>query len=182
MIDRALWALTRWLERHRCGKETIGHEDCPLMLRWTFFERFGFKAMVHYFPPNVEDKDPHDHPRSFLTIVLWGAYQDVHWESYTPLMKERGELGPMPEWVRAPAVRFRSAEYMHIVETGHEGAWTIVMMGPMSRPWGFLRLDGDKKWWPWERYVEKFGGTVRCDTDDGDRSHELKRSGKGGSD
>lgn len=150
-------------------REVIGHPDCPLMLRWTFFERFGYKAMVHYFPPGVDDEDPHDHPRSFLTFVIRGEYMDQHWEP----------SGECPiEMVKAPAIRFRAADYMHIVETPEgPGCWTIVVMGPVKRPWGFFRLNGSK-WWPWERYVQNFGGTVRCDTDDGNREHELKRSAK----
>lgn len=163
-------------------REVIGHPDCPLMIRWTFLDLsetrlarwlpilFNYKAMVHYFPPEVDDKDPHDHPRSFLTFVLSGGYMDQHWPE--------GGGDPEIEIVAAPAIRLRRAEHMHIVETmPGTGCWTVVVMGPPKRAWGFLRLDSNK-WWPWERYVQKFGGTVRCETDDGDRSHELEKSPK----
>lgn len=136
--------------------EIIGQEDCPMMLRWTFANLGFLKGMVHYFPPNVSDRDPHDHPRPFLTFVLRGRYFDTSWEKY-------GDLeAPTIEMVEAGGIRYRPAKHMHIVDTDDRGAWTIVVMGPLVREWGFLRLSTGL-WWEWGKYIQRFGGVMRCE-------------------
>lgn len=145
--------------------EMIGHEDCPMMVRWTLFYRWGVKITIHHFPPDVDDKDPHDHPSAFLTFVLKGGYFNTEYvEVDLPDQKYMEEV----EWIGRGRIVYRPAEHMHIVETNHLGAWTLVIMGPKERPWGFLRLK-DRQWWFFEDYIERFGGVARCETDDGHR-------------
>jgi hypothetical protein len=150
--------------------ETIGQEECPMMLRWSIWlpgpkKTPWFKVLIHYFPPNVSDRDPHDHPRSFLTLILRGGYLNTEWVKFDPPLDlgngESQEWVPEMEWVGAGAIRFRRADHTHIVETTESGAWTLVIMGPERRPWGFLRGNN---WLPWKKYVDQFGGVVRCDT------------------
>lgn len=135
------------------------------MMRWTVFYRLGTKVTFHYFPPFVDDKDPHDHPSPFVTFVFKGGYWNTEWT------RPFDKLIPHKTWVGF-GFHYRRAEHMHITETDHRGAWTFVVMGPKERKWGFLHL-ADMKWWPFGEYLEEFGGTARCDTDDGDRSDEL---------
>jgi hypothetical protein len=167
MRKRFRRALVALLDRH-VGREVIGQDECPLMLRWTFFD-WGVKAMVHYFPAEVSDRDPHDHPRSFVTLVLRGDYRDESWDEpgfearqSSPHFIPTFDKLRKRERLRAGAIRYRPAEYMHIVETDLKGCWTLVVMGPLVREWGFRRLDSGK-WWPWGKYIQRFGGVTRCD-------------------
>lgn len=156
----------RWV----CVTETIGQDECPMMLRWEFL-RIGpkkkpwFKGMIHYFPPHVTDRDPHDHPRSFVTAILRGGYLNTETVPiYPPLDLGGGEMQEFMdelEWMSAGMVKFRKSSHTHLTETTDAGAWTFVIMGPERQSWGFLR---DGNWWPWKAYVEKFGGVVRCET------------------
>jgi hypothetical protein len=160
-------ACRRFLEKAYVT-EVIGQDECPMMLRWSIWmpgpeKRPWFKLLVHYFPPNVSDRDPHDHPRPFFTLILRGFYFNTEWEDYG------GIVAPTIEMLRTGEVRYRPAKHTHIVETGDAGAWTLVLMGPEVRPWGFLR---DGKWWPWKPYVEEFGGVVRCDTGELDEKED----------
>lgn len=42
------------------------------------------------------------------------------------------------------------------------GCWTVVIMGPLQRQWGFWRAGE----WPWWRdYERKYGFGMRCDSD-----------------
>jgi len=138
--------------------EPVGNPECPIIWRWTlvgegktegdrhWWRFMPFKVMLHYFPPRTADLDVHDHPRSFMTFMLRGSYKDVRPDG--------------SEILRAPAVRYRAAEHAHRTVTGARGAWTLVIMGPLKRPWGFW-LDG--KWRPWREYVAMFGnGGRRC--------------------
>lgn len=149
--------------------EFIGQKECPLMVRWTLFDIGILKAMIHYFPPEATDPDPHDHPRSFVTLLLRGAYMDKSWEQVS--WKDRQEAGyhiPVNgvlthDFLTTGSFRYRPAEHTHITETGSQGAWSIVVMGRLVRPWGFMRQG---RWWPWKKYVEKFDGPIRCDPEE----------------
>lgn len=133
------------------------------MVRWTVVKfPFGLgKLLVHHFPPNVTDRDPHDHPSPFITLIVKGGYFNTEWEKY-------GEKTvPTVEWLGRGALRYRPAAHMHITTTDQRGSWSVVLMGPKTRAWGFLR---NGVWMAWKPYVERFGGVVRCDTGELDDS------------
>lgn len=160
------------------NRETIGPPECPLFYRWTFWAprwrgRTPFKVMVHRFIPNRQDADvPHDHPRSFLTIVLRGGYED--WVRCPEHTSTGAAVGPDPfycehcdnrgvvlsETLTAPAIRFRRADHAHMTRTDDRGAWTLVVMGPEVRPWGFWRYG---RWWAFREFEQTFGFAWRCD-------------------
>lgn len=155
-------AFRKWcvnLLNRRVGVEVIGQEACPMMLRWTFLDLGFVRAMIHYFPPEVSDRDPHDHPRSFLTFVLRGRYVDTSWEKVD--LPDQEYMATI-EMVYAGRVIYRPAKHLHIVETDQVGCWTLVVMGPLQREWGFVRLN-TMDWWPWGKYIQRFGGVIRCD-------------------
>lgn len=167
-------------------REVIGQADCPLMYRWTLVnlgDRIG-KLMIHYFLPTARDRDYHDHPRSFLTFVLRGGYEDTsrcvrcEGTGAMPLFglalgvglhdkvlcSKCGGTGRIIDEVRAPTFRFRRADHAHITMARQDGAWSLVVMGPLRRDWGFWR---EGMWWPWRRYEDAFGGSFRCEKDPG---------------
>lgn len=146
------------------------------MHRWTLFgdgsvgKRLTagspIKVMVHHFLPDADDRDAHDHPRGFLTIVLWGGYDD-----YVPCEAcGGGELDGclwcagtglrLGDRLRAGSIRYRHAEYAHRTRVGPRGAWTLCVMGPFRREWGFWRLG---RWVPFLDYEERFGPGMRCE-------------------
>lgn len=128
------------------GWEVIGPEACPLMFRKTLLACRWFKLLLHCFVPNASDEAHHDHPRSFLTLVVRGGYDDV-----TP--------DGISERLRAPAIRYRRAEHSHITLVHADGATTIVLMGRVRRAWGFWR---DGKWFEWRTFERLFGLNWRC--------------------
>lgn len=156
----------RLLVRFIREPEVIGVPECPLLHRWTLLDvgrrvpdpskpermiRSGFKFMVHHFLPESRDRDPHDHPRPFLTVVLRGGYEN-HEKVADGIVRV--------EHMKPGTIRLRSATHAHTTYAGSNGCWTFVVMGPLERPWGFWK---DGKWWPWRIYEEKFGHGMRCD-------------------
>jgi hypothetical protein len=194
MIVRA----RRWLQ----VPEVIGAPDCPLMLRWTIISDDPAEAllplpkkltgdrklMVHRFLPNVEDRDPHDHPRGFWTLVLRCGYWDLvpcpdcggipvvmqMPPGECELCKNAGVV--VGDVMRAGVIRYRAAEHTHITQSGPRGAWTVVLMGPMERPWGFLRQG---RWWAFRSYEAAFGFAHRCPTDEEMEGRMLKYTDDG---
>lgn len=135
--------------------EIVGNEKCPVMFRWTIAEPFGCKVLLHHFLPNGDDPDPHDHPRSFVTLVLAGGYLDESWRLHGIDLRRIVE-----EPMTRGRVRCRGARHLHRTRVGPQGCWSLVVMGPLRRPWGFL-WDGN--WWPWKTYLDERGETaLRC--------------------
>jgi hypothetical protein len=84
--------------------------------------RIGSLRLHRWVKPD-DDRAFHDHPWWFLTIVLRGGYTD------------RGPQGD--DRLRVGSVRFRAALHRHTVIPGPHGAWTLLVTGPIARPWGF---------------------------------------------
>lgn len=173
-------------------REVIGPPDCPIMVRRTLLgprsrpgqpaRPWSLKLLLHHFLPNADDRDVHDHPRPFVTLVLWGHYDDLRpcpdcrdscgWvftgtggfgNGYQPCPTCRRSGLVLGERMRPGMVRRRRAGHRHRTHVGPRGCWTLVLMGPLRREWGFWK---DGKWWPWKLYEEHFGFGMRCDTDD----------------
>jgi hypothetical protein len=160
----------RWPE-----KEVIGPPDCPLMHRWTFINGGpkSVKLMVHHFLPNADDRDVHDHPRAFYTFVVRGHYDDMEPCPYDRSGANHGDLGGgwicricdgrnvvLNERMKPGMLRLRPAAHRHRTKVGPRGCWTIVLMGPLVRDWGFWRRG---KWWLWKNYENEFGFAMRCE-------------------
>jgi hypothetical protein len=93
---------------------------------------------------NESDCDPwlHDHPWSFMTIILSGGY----WEHS---IHGRTWRGPGSIIVHH-AKQLHKLELDPIKSKGKE-TWTLFFMGPRQRKWGFAT---DKGWMPHDEYLE----------------------------
>lgn len=124
--------------------EFIGPDECPMMQRWMLNTPVGSLRLHHFFRSDV-DRDPHDHPWWFLTIVLSGSYYDMHMN---------GRIDKLERW----SVRFRSAYHAHRVET--QGCWTLVLTGRKKHDWGFWKGFKHIKEKDYFRFFKK---SVACD-------------------
>jgi hypothetical protein len=101
-----------------------------------------FGLYIHWFHAS-DDDCLHDHPWSFLTVMLWGGY----WE-YTP--------GPnnavVKRWHPPLSIRVRPAHWLHRIEIDPvRKPVTLVLRGPRVRGWGFQTSEG---WVPWPEYKD----------------------------
>lgn len=141
-------------------RETIGNPECPILFRWTLVRVGTKKVMLHRFLPNSRDRDPHDHPWSFVTVVLAGSYLDVNYRD-CPRGIGQCESCRNEERMTRGKVRFRPALHTHQTVAGPRGCWTLVLtFGGAGRPWGFWR---DNSWWTWKEYDAKFGHGMKCE-------------------
>lgn len=153
--------------------ELIGNPDCPIIHRWGIFgedvkdedgkviERKPVKLLLHHFLPNSADRDPHDHPRPFYTFVLAGDYVDEEHVQFVP--QDGPHVLPIAwkhrEHMTTGRLKFRAAGHTHTTVAGSRGCGTLVLMGPVRRPWGFWRSG---RWWSYEAYKERFGHGMDC--------------------
>lgn len=96
-----------------------------------------FSVRFHHLLAD-DERDLHDHPWDFASLILVGAYRET-----------------TPEGVHeyeAPTLIRHRAEDLHRLELLSPDAWTLVTTGPIRRHWGFLTPEG---WLPWETYGEQ---------------------------
>jgi len=144
----------RLLNRFCASYETMsGNGACPVYLeRWTLGEGWNCGIYLHHFLGDDWAIDPHDHPRRFISIGLWGWY----WEDVFVHVGETLQA-LTPRKYRAPWVRSFPAEHLHRVRAAECGnVWTLVIVLPKTRRWGFVQ---DGKWIGFRDYV--FGGKAR---------------------
>ena len=125
---------------------TLTHDGKRFLDRWGLaHDRIG-GFYIHHIEGPDPGLDLHDHPWSFITIVLRGGY--VH--NYAPV-RDDGTL----DFVRLAAVgtgiNHRVArmplDIAHrIVLVRPGGAWTLVLRGPTRRVWGFYPPTGRVPW------------------------------------
>jgi len=123
--------------------------------------KFPFNVTMHKI---VKSDDPiyHDHPWSYVTVVLWGGYHE-----HTPIRDNKGKIiGDFVEWRGPGSIIKRKAQDYHWLELKDEKpATTIFFMGKQKRQWGFLvKTKPEKHRWihneyylkDWKSYHEKY--------------------------
>lgn len=143
----------------------IDIEDCehrPYLTRWHLI-RVGerFALMLHKFHRSDEDRELHDHPWSFITLILTKGY----WEHREICQEHDGASALRPclrcklgtvrgikrYWYPRFSVLFRRAEWRHRVEIKNAPVYTLVLRLGRRREWGFWNKAGQfthwKLWW-----------------------------------
>lgn len=93
-----------------------------------------FGVYLHRFHAPDQDRYLHDHPFSFLSLVLWGWYDE----------EVRGS------WRRVRWFNWKPAPGAHRVVRISPRLWTLVVRGPRVREWGFYTPTG---WVDWRTFL-----------------------------
>lgn len=88
------------------------------------------------------DRAPHDHPWWFIGFVLKGSYTENRYDS------EGIFCGQVKR--RRFSLAYRRATDLHDIAEVSDDLWTLVLVGPKRREWGFMTGDG---WVHWESYI-----------------------------
>lgn len=128
--------------------------DRPVKRTWkrgridAFIGRF-FVIRLHHICREDRARDHHNHPASFLSIVVKGWYE----ESLPKYQKQPPEIDRFPFQSkritrRAGSIAFRSAEDRHtITRVSPGGVWTVCIFWPKTgRSWGFFTKEGFVHW------------------------------------
>ena len=113
---------------------------------------FPFNITLHKI---VRSDDPimHDHPWSYMTIILKGGY----WE-HTPIFNNEGKMFAEFQTWRGPGsiIKRKAGEYHWLELDENVGpATTLFFMGRQQRDWGFLvqTKKGLHRWIKWTDYL-----------------------------
>jgi hypothetical protein len=177
------WLLNKLFQRF----DIDGREDGEIYLRrWCIYPRDKeFKKLeprlyLHKFYNGDRDRDLHDHPWSFSSLILWGGYWEHSWNPFWKQWKASKFLqmaAKEPEqyvkkWYGPGSFLRRGAKWSHKVELpvdkqgGNVPCWTIVWTGVKERSWGFHTDNG----WCYHKNYEH--GICWCyEGEDGNTSH-----------
>lgn len=119
--------------------QLLGKPECPYIRRWVV--DFGpFSIRLHHWLSSDDQRNFHDHPWWYLSLVLKGSYQDV---------------SPQGTRNRTPfTVSWFPASHQHTVKVAPGGCWTLLITGREKRQWGFWVKGKFKKR---NRYFYDFG-------------------------
>lgn len=126
------------------------------MRRYKLLKTRWGNVYLHEILRSDEDNCLHDHPWSFVTLILAGGYREQ-----------------MPHgtfWRRPGALLVRPATTAHRVEVDRP-AWSLVCVSPKWRPWGFFTVHG------WRQF---FAGQMRPICEDGSPPPSRRGRGSGG--
>ncbi len=132
------------------GRSDLWLGSVHYMRRWRFFRTRRFGVRIHHILRSDPDRDLHDHPFNFTSVILWGGYWEYTLDPYLLAHQERPpgfvlhKDGVVRRWYGRGSVLVRRAEQLHRLELPEGStAWTLVFRGRIRRPWGFLT---DKGW------------------------------------
>lgn len=130
----------------------------PYMVRWTLFRCRWFGVKVHHFLRSDADPELHDHPCWFVSLILVGGYL----EQFRVRRWRRSPVDGLvyfdetvTHWQAPGRLLYRPADHAHrIVIPPGRSAWTLVVVGPKSREWGFWEPLG---WVEWREFFRARG-------------------------
>ena len=164
------------------GCESRGDAQSPYLSRWTLLSTKLGAVYLHLFHRSDAD-EMHDHPWSFISVVLWRGYVEetpspgLEWRTVSVAEGEdliaSGEgwtfgayfigdtmhvfrsVGRDRKRVWPGMVLLRPASWVHRVELIDEKpAITLIIRGPYVRQWGFWTRNG---WQFWRDYFTERG-------------------------
>ena len=143
--------LIRLLARKVYRKGHIHGPDGSLyMERFGIFETRWLEARVHHIVRPDLDREMHDHPANFISIVLKGSYHEARPRDIDPCFSPYLDFAECYyETVRRPgSIAYRPATCRHrITRVSDGGVWTIfILIGGRKQWWGFYTPAGKVHW------------------------------------
>jgi hypothetical protein len=130
-----------WLTKLLCRifpyKEIGWHDIGEVFYRWRILKLFGYQLYLHrLYAPNWHSQC-HDHPWNFWALILSGGY----FEKITGRNTNHGlDCGNNTYWRRPGSLLYRPAAFKHnVVTPKNKVNWSLVLMAPKSRDWGFMK-------------------------------------------
>ncbi len=107
--------------------------------------KWGWGVRIHHIVTADSLREMHDHPGSFLSVVLKGGYVEerpadprcVDWEGVEPRTLTARGVG---------SVAFRRATDRHTILSVQDETWTLFITGPSRQWWGFYTPTGKIYW------------------------------------
>ena len=111
-------------------REGLGLPETPYARRWYIEDRTRGSLRLHHWLTSDDHRAPHDHKINFISIILWGSYEDC-----TPIYAASGEQVGWRRERRGPgSIVRRRAQHRHYVRVAPGGCWSLLITGPEIAP------------------------------------------------
>lgn len=136
------WAFLKWFDIP--DRE---NPDLVYLRRLRIVQTPLFAIYIHWIYLPDTDRDPHDHPWNFWSLILRGGYTER-------LHKKSGEQ-VLNAWYRGSFHKM-SITHAHKITELIPGTVTMVVTGPRHRTWGFWTEEGFVKYMDYDK-AEGYG-------------------------
>jgi hypothetical protein len=127
--------LTRLIRKLLLVKEIVSKEGVLHFRRYRLLQTPWLAIYVHQICKSDDDLFPHDHPWSFASCILEGAYQEDAW--YPPHFDVR-----CSNTYYSGDVIEHEAEDAHKLTLISKEVWTLVFTSGRERLWGYQTKGG----------------------------------------
>jgi hypothetical protein len=134
---------TRWALMSRFDIPAKDGSGDVYLARLRIVQTPWFGVYLHHIHQPDSDRDPHDHPWTFLSVILRGSYVEQVW----PLAGHAGYT--LAHHRRFSAHRMGRAS-AHKIMSVSPSLVTLIVTGPRRREWGFWQ---GSEFVPWQTYV-----------------------------
>lgn len=123
----------------------VSKDGRPYLDRLRVLQTPLFGVYLHRIHIPDRDRDPHNHPWWFASLVVSGGYEETVWD--------HPEDCACP-WTAQTHIRHRGRwslgtirrSQAHRITTVHGALWTLVLTGPRRSSWGFWTEHGFTDW------------------------------------
>lgn len=176
LINKIALFLAEWCEkRGKIFKITGGPaNETVYLVRYIVLKSKWCCIYIHRFMRSDAD-DPHDHPWNFFTYVISGGYTEKYYKTDVAmrLLKDGRSLWAATSNIRKPgSLAYRKATDIHQVvldrsydmDEIEQAPFTLCVMGPRLRHWGFWPLEKKgTQWVDWRQYLDIQHGDQRIE-------------------
>lgn len=137
------WALMRWSDVPDQTREGFVY-----LRRLRVLQTPWFAVYVHWLYLPDGDRDPHDHPWSFWSLVLKGGYLEEFFSWQTGERRWCPDIGPSATkvWRRGSLHRMGVKAAHRIRLLTRTPTVTLIVTGRRRQSWGFWTPDGFVHW------------------------------------
>lgn len=123
------------------------YQDLSLLKRFFLLKTPWFRICLHNIvaPDNGSDY-PHDHPWSFVRLILSGGYtEQIYNRDYKLLETKKRKIFRVDK---------KDFNFVHKIVNVKPNTWTLFITGPKRKEWGFITEGG---WIFWREYFDYWG-------------------------
>jgi hypothetical protein len=124
----------------------VAKNGSPYLDRLRLIQTPLFGVYLHRIHRPDADRDPHDHPWWFASLVLSGGYHELVWDHPENIGRlpygEDTTLRERNRW----SLRTIRRSHAHKITAVRGQLWTLVLTGPRRSSWGFWTDRGFADW------------------------------------
>ncbi len=166
-VERSQGAIRKLLVDHNVEKLAFGEERDDMGVRWAAVT-FTHRTLIVRIKVPLKLVDEREVTRKLQRNRSNKDENAIRNQMYEQEEKRiwrvlAGYAVVLGDEMRRGSVKLRRATHTHRTKVSPEGAWTLVLMGPKVREWGFWKFG---EWLPWREHERRYGFGMRCPEQD----------------